>query len=72
MNEFCLGLYEKSMPDTLSLEEKLIAAKREGFDYLELSIDESDEKLARLDWDKSEREAVVRSIWKTGSSHLLT
>jgi L-ribulose-5-phosphate 3-epimerase len=70
MNEFGLGLYEKSMPDTLSLEDKLEEVKKAGFDYLELSIDESDEKLGRLEWDKTQREAVVRSMWKTGTNIL--
>jgi len=70
MNGFSLGLYEKSMPNTLSLSEKLEETKRAGFDYLELSIDESDEKLARLDWDKSQREEVVRSRWATGTKIL--
>jgi len=67
MSEYCLGLYEKSMPNTLSLEDKLAETKRAGFDYLELSIDETDEKLARLQWDKSQREALVRSMEKTGT-----
>lgn len=44
------GLYEKSMPDHLSLKEKLHICKKYQFDYLELSIDESGEKLARLDF----------------------
>jgi len=66
MNEFSLGLYEKSMPNTLSLSEKLEETKRAGFDYLELSIDESDEKLARLNWDQSQREALLQSMGETG------
>jgi predicted hexulose-6-phosphate isomerase len=52
-----LGLYEKSMPHTLTVADKLREAKNAGFDYLELSIDESDEKLARLEW---KREAIDR------------
>lgn len=47
-----LGLYEKSMPNSLSLREKLAVTRRCGYDHLELSIDESDEKLSRLDWDE--------------------
>lgn len=47
--EYYLGLYEKSMPNTLSWEEKLEVVKEAGFDYLEMSIDETEEKLARLD-----------------------
>ena len=47
-----LGLYEKSMPNGLALSKKLLLTRESGFDYLELSIDETDEKLARLDWDE--------------------
>lgn len=60
-----LGLYEKSMPDELPISEKLFLAKKAGYDYLELSIDESDEKLGRLDWSGEElfrlREAQERA-----------
>ena len=37
------------MPNTLSWEEKTESGKKAGFDYLEMSIDETEEKLARLD-----------------------
>ena len=43
-----LGLYEKSMPDTLSLGDKLIKAQFVGYDFLELSIDETEYRLNRL------------------------
>ena len=36
--EYYLGLYEKSMPNTLSWEEKLEVVKEAGFDYLEMSM----------------------------------
>ncbi|MDR1105775.1 MAG: TIM barrel protein, partial [Treponema sp.] len=58
-----LGLYEKSMPGSLSIAEKLEEAGKAGFDYLELSIDESDEKLGRLEWKE---EALCRDMEKTG------
>ncbi len=61
-----LGLYEKSMPNALTLREKLEHAKRAGFDYLELSIDESDEKLARLDWSPQEVLALSGAVCDTG------
>ena len=54
-----LGLYEKSMPNELTLSEKLAETAKAGFDYLELSIDESDEKLARLDWSKADIGALA-------------
>lgn len=63
-----LGLYEKSMPNTLSIKEKLEMTKKCGFDYLELSIDESDEKLARLDWSKEQRKEIVDWMYETGVS----
>lgn len=49
------GIYEKALPNAFSWEEKFIAAKEAGFDYIEISIDESDERLERLDWSQEER-----------------
>ena len=66
MRCYDLGLYEKSMPNTLSLREKLEAAKRTGFDYLELSIDESPEKLSRLDWTPEELQRLWLDQRQTG------
>ena len=37
------GLYEKALPRDLALSEKLRIAKDLGFDYFELSTDESEE-----------------------------
>ncbi len=62
-NAYRLGLYEKSMPNTLSWIEKLTIAKEAGFDYVEISIDESDEKLARLDQSTKE---IKEAIQQTG------
>ena len=53
--EYTLGLYEKSMPNELLWKEKLLAAKEAGFDFVEISIDETDEKLARLEMSAKER-----------------
>ncbi len=58
MERYLLGLYEKAMPNNLSLKEKLLETQEAGFDFMELSIDETDEKLARLHWSETElREA---------------
>lgn len=43
-----LGIYEKAMPESFSFAEKLKTAEAAGFDYLEISIDESDKKLSRV------------------------
>jgi L-ribulose-5-phosphate 3-epimerase len=59
-----LGLYEKAMPKNLTWEEKFVAAKEAGYDYIEMSIDETDEKLARLEWTKEERAELVALMHK--------
>ncbi len=61
-----VGLYEKALPDELTWEERLIAAGQAGYDFVEISIDESDERLARLDWTTAERASMQRSIANTG------
>ena len=61
-----LGLYEKAMPGTLTWYEKLTAAKEAGFDYVEMSIDETDEKLARLHMSTAEMEEIRIAMRETG------
>ena len=63
---YTLGLYEKAMPSDLTWREKLLAAKEAGFDFVEISIDETDAKLSRLDMTKEERLGLVRLIQETG------
>lgn len=46
-----VGLYEKALPNELSWDQKLEKTKQLGFDFLEISVDESDERRSRLDWD---------------------
>jgi L-ribulose-5-phosphate 3-epimerase len=64
---YLLGLYEKSMPNSLSLPEKLIGTKKAGFDYMEISIDETEEKLGRLKWSKKKKMELVRATWESGT-----
>ncbi len=66
MASYTLGLYEKSMPATLSFKDKLLYAKKAGFDYLEISIDETEEKLARLNMPTIERDALVDDMHSSG------
>ncbi|CND19476.1 xylulose 5-phosphate 3-epimerase [Yersinia pseudotuberculosis] len=61
-----LGIYEKALPAGTSWVEKLAVAKSCGFDFVEMSVDESDERLARLDWSREERMAVISAIQQTG------
>jgi len=60
-----LGLYEKALPP-LPWEEKLRNAKNAGFDWLEISIDETDEKLGRLGWGHEKLVELKRASESTG------
>jgi L-ribulose-5-phosphate 3-epimerase len=53
-----LGLYEKALPAEWSWERRLSAARELGFDYMEISIDETDGRMARLWWSRAERKAL--------------
>lgn len=61
-----IGLYEKATPKDLNWRERLLFAKKLGFDFVELSIDETDDRLKRLDWTLAERKEVVEAIYETG------
>lgn len=56
---YTLGLYEKSIPAGLDWKEKLEAAKAAGYDFVEISIDETEEKLKRLDMSEADRLSMV-------------
>lgn len=58
----CLGLYEKALPAGLSWPQMLEAARTAGYDYLEMSIDESDLRLARVAWSHAERAAFRQAV----------
>ena len=49
-----VGLYEKALPNELGWEQKLKTTKELGFDFLEISVDESNERRSRLDWNDDE------------------
>lgn len=55
-----IGIYEKALPNELSWQQKLQEAKSLGFNFIEISIDESDERRARLDWSDDEIYALKR------------
>lgn len=64
---YLLGMYEKAVPGDLTWLERLEVARESGFDYVEISIDESDAKLERLNWTAAERREIVRLA---GETHL--
>ena len=66
MKKYSLGLYEKAMPGTLNWKEKLETAKEAGYDFVEISIDATEEKIARLDMTKEERFEIIKAMYEVG------
>ena len=60
------GIYEKAFDPKGSWRERLDKAAALGFDYLEISIDETDQRLARLDWTRQEKKALLDASWDSG------
>ena len=61
-----VGLYEKALPEPWSWDKRLTAAAAAGYDFVEISIDESDERLARLCWPAAAKADLRRSIATAG------
>lgn len=66
MSTYRLSVYEKAMPSNLSWPQRLAAASLAGFDGVEMSVDESDERLSRLEWDTGKRRALLRATREAG------
>lgn len=62
-----LGIYEKALPPTLNWKQKFELVHELGFNFLEFSIDESDERLQRLNWSRKERSEFRAAMWETHS-----
>ncbi|MDF7639275.1 L-ribulose-5-phosphate 3-epimerase [Lactobacillus sp. ESL0791] len=60
-----LGIYEKALPQNLSWKEEFQLVHDLGFNFLEFSIDESDKRLARLDWTREQRKSFRDLMWET-------
>jgi L-ribulose-5-phosphate 3-epimerase len=61
-----IGIYEKALPSDLTWEERLERAAQAGYDFVEMSIDESEPRLARLNWTAGERAALRHAIANSG------
>lgn len=60
------GVYEKTLPAG-TIGEIAAAAAGSGYDFLELAIDESEERQARLRWSTSERAAARSAAQAAGA-----
>lgn len=61
-----LGLYEKATPKRLTWKDRMKEARAAGFDFIELSIDESEERLSRLNWSAQNRKEMFALSRDTG------
>ena len=61
-----IGIYEKALVESDSWVEILSSAREAGFDFVEMSIDESDRRLSRLDWSSDRRRELRNAISETG------
>jgi L-ribulose-5-phosphate 3-epimerase len=59
---FRWGIYEKALPVQLSWPERLAAASASGYQFVEISIDESDDRLARLQWPSDARRELHSAL----------
>ncbi len=62
INDCLLGLYEKALPADMSWDERLETARLAGYDFVEISIDESDEKMARVKWNPEQCDELVAAM----------
>ena len=61
-----LGIYEKALPKDLDWPARLALAKALDFDFVEMSIDETDERMTRLSWSKAERTSFCTAVRDLG------
>lgn len=66
MKKYEIGLYEKAMRNSLSWKEKLECAKECGYDYLEISIDATEEKINRIYMNTEEKRRIMEAVFDTG------
>ena len=61
-----LGIYEKAFAPVTDWARSLSRARELGFDFLEISVDESDGRLSRLYWTPEQRRALKKAIMDEG------
>ena len=61
-NSFRWGIYEKALPQGAVWPALLAGAHAAGYQFLEISIDESDERLARLQWPAARRRELHEAL----------
>ena len=63
LDTISFGMYEKALSSKLTWRQRLAAAREANYDFVEISIDDSDERISRLDWSTAERS----NLWQASS-----
>lgn len=66
LGKHLLGLYEKALDPKDTWDRRLEKVKSMGFDFMEISIDESDRRLERLYWSPGRVEQLRRRFYEAG------
>lgn len=66
MKRYEIGLYEKAMRGTLSWHDKLQCAKDCNYDYLEICVDASEEKIGRIYMSPDEIKEILDAEFEVG------
>ena len=66
MNGVSLGIYEKALPCTHGWRAFFAQVVQAGFSFVDLSVDESPERAARLEWTDGERDHVREAARAAG------
>ena len=61
-----IGVYEKALPPAADWHGTLAHARAAGFDFIEIAVDESAERRARLGWTSAEIAALQRASLAEG------
>ncbi len=65
MKRYKIGLYEKAMPSDMSWEEKMKCARECGYDYIEMCIDATEEKIQRVYMEEMAVQELVCMMHET-------
>jgi len=66
LNKINIGIYEKALPKDIDWIDRIRLVKECGYDFVEISVDETDERLARLDWSDEEINRIHTELVNTG------
>lgn len=66
LDPIALGMYEKALSKDLSWHERLALAGQANYDFVEMSIDETEPRIQRLNWTTKERTNLQAACRETG------